>query len=103
MIHSVTYVLCSNLLCREAGNIKKNLSKCSECRKSLCNLTLEILNKFYCLNGLMCDDKSCKHIHPTKKHLSPPYISPCMHGINCRNHNCLFLHPNEHGSWLVRV
>lgn len=103
MIHSVTYVVCCNISCRESGNIKKNLSKCSECKKPLINLSLDILNNLYCLDGITCKVCDCNNIHPTKKHISPPYISPCIHGIMCVEKKCLFLHPNKHGSWLVRV
>jgi hypothetical protein len=103
MIHSVTYVVCCNLVCKESGNIKKNMSKCSDCKKSLFNLTLYILNTYYCSNGNTCKTKECSYIHPTKKHLSPPYISPCIDGIHCINKNCIFLHPNQCGSWNYRV
>jgi len=103
MIHSVAYVVCCNLSCKESGVIKKNLRKCSECKKSLTNLTLDILNKYYCCFGNKCINMKCPNIHPIKKHRSPPYISPCINGIDCAKQNCLFLHPNQHGSWLVRV
>lgn len=103
MINSIAYVVCCDSLCKESGNIKKNMSKCSECKKSLTNLTLEILNKYYCGNNSTCENHECVLLHPTKKHLSPPYISPCINGINCLNKNCIFLHPNKHGYWLVRI
>ena len=103
MISSVTYVVCYNILCKESGNIKKNLIKCLNCKKNLANLTLNVLNKYYCCSGNLCINTECYNIHPTKKHLSPPYISPCINGFNCIAKNCLFLHPNIHGIWLVRV
>lgn len=101
MINSVCYVICCSIFCKEAGNIKKNLSKCSECKKPLINLTLDNLNKHYCPNGCNCNLK-CKLLHPSKKHMSSPYISPCINGIFCNNKDCLFLHPYN-GLWLVKV
>ncbi len=100
MINSVCYVICCNNFCKESGNIKKNLSRCTECKKPLINLTLDILNKHYCPSGCNCE-LNCQLIHPTKKHSSPPYISPCADGSFCINKNCLFLHPYN-GLWLVR-
>lgn len=100
MYHSICYVVCYNVDCKESGNIKKNISKCSECKKQLTNLTLEILNKYFCPNGNNCD--GCGMIHPNKHHQSPPYISPCFNGKHCLNKNCLFLHPNQNNTWGVR-
>jgi hypothetical protein len=100
---SIFYLTCCSLQCKESGNIKKNCSKCHKCKEPLIKLTLSLLNKFYCPNGDMCTDK-CDLVHPTKKHRSPPFISPCKHGFHCNNAQCLFLHPEHNsGCWLVRV
>jgi hypothetical protein len=106
MVNSVSYVVCCHFSCKESGNIKKNLSKCPECRKSLNNLTLDLLNTQFCSFGQHCLNSSqllsdtCLLLHTTKTHQSPPYISPCINGIRCTNTNCLFLHPNKFGVWL---
>jgi hypothetical protein len=106
MINFISYVVCCQPSCKESGNIKKNLSKCSGCKKLLNNLTLDLLNTYFCPNGQHCPDSrqvpsdSCLLLHTTKTHQSPPYISPCINGISCINNNCLFLHPNRFGVWL---
>ena len=102
MIKSISYILCNNLLCKEVGNIKKNLNKCPECRKNLIVLNLDVLNKCYCTFGNRCYVVECNLIHPNKQHQSPPFISPCCEGYYCMNKNCLFLHPTKNGTWLVR-
>ena len=100
---SVFYVVCCND-CKESGNIKKNFSKCPECKKPLTQVTLRILNEYFCKNGSLCKDSDCKLLHASKKHKSPPYISPCNYGVNCSNPNCLFLHfDSKCNSWLATV
>jgi hypothetical protein len=115
MHNSIFYVVCCNILCIESGNIKKNLAKCPECKKTLMQLTLEVLNTNFCPCGQKCqslqkerisDDQyiKCKMLHPTKKHQSPPYISPCLDGLHCSDKKCVFLHPNKKCvSWIVRI
>lgn len=102
--NSVFYLVCCSPQCKESGNIKKNCSKCHMCRGSLIKLTLSLLNEFYCPDGDKCPLDKCILVHPTKKHRSPPFISPCHRGIHCIDNQCLFLHPETHsGCWLVRV
>lgn len=115
MYNSIFYVVCCNIPCTESGNIKKNLVKCPECKKTLIQLTLDTLNTYFCPNGQNCSSLQkelviqdqcykCKMLHPTKKHHSPPYISPCLLGIHCSDKTCLFLHPNKKCvSWIVRI
>jgi hypothetical protein len=101
---SIFYSICCKPQCKESGNIKKNCSKCHKCRNSLIKLSLELLNNFYCPQGDKCNLKNCNLCHPTKKHRSPPFISPCIHGIHCINIQCLFLHPEiNSGCWTVRL
>lgn len=101
---SIFYVVCSDISCKESGVIKKNCSKCTKCKQSMSQLSLSLLNKFYCPNGAECQIQTCKLLHPSKKHISPPYISPCKKGNTCENTNCLFLHPNSINTcWSVRV
>jgi hypothetical protein len=101
MYNSIFYVVCCELSCVESGNIKKNLYKCPECKTILVQLTLDILNKYFCPSGKKCQSLhqkmggTCELIHPTKKHQSPPYISPCVNGIHCTNNSCVCLHPNK--------
>ena len=97
------YLACCNLTCKESGNIKKNCNKCHRCKTPLIKLTLDLLNNFYCSGGARCESNKCNLLHPTKKHKSPPFISPCKQGIHCINNQCLFLHPERNsGCWLVR-
>lgn len=102
---SIFYILCCNTECKESGNIKKNFNKCPECKMTLTKLTLEILNKYFCPFNNKCPNMAnCKLLHATKKHQSPPYISPCIDGIQCEVSNCVFLHPNlKCNSWIVRM
>jgi hypothetical protein len=102
MINSDSFVVCLRLECKESGIIKKNLNKCSECKKTLNNLNLNLLNKYFCPFGKHCINNSvnCHLLHNNKTHQSPPYISPCINGIKCVINNCLFLHPNKFGVWL---
>ena len=106
MYNSLCYVVCCNIQCKESGNIKKNLIKCSECKKHLTNLTLDVLNKHFCPHGSIskCSNiiEKCNMLHPTKHHHSPPYISPCINGKHCINKKCLFLHPNKY-IWLYII
>ena len=96
------YVVCCNKQCAESGNIKKNTIKCSACRQNMRKLNLNMLNELFCLKANHCDG-DCLLLHATKKHQSPPYISPCCDGSICSNQSCLFLHPNKKGnSWAVR-
>ena len=100
--NSIFYVVCCCSDCKESGNIKKNFNKCPECRKSLTQVTLQVLNQYFCIRGQLCKDAECRLLHANKKHKSPPYISPCNHGINCTKAECLFLHPSiKCNSWLV--
>jgi|SaaInlV_100m_DNA_3_1039692.scaffolds.fasta_scaffold100943_1 hypothetical protein len=101
MIHdSIYYIVCCNVSCKESGNIKKNFNKCPECNKSLTQLTSHVLNKYFCTTGISCNS-SCYLLHPTKKHQSPPYISPCKFGSKCDKKECLFLHPESKSkAWL---
>ena len=110
MYNSISYVLCCNLSCVESGNIKKNLNKCPECKKNLTHLTLDTLNKYFCPNGKKCasldatTNNTCELIHPTKKHQSPPYISPCINGTHCADKTCVCLNPNKKQvSWTFRI
>ena len=98
----MNYVVCCNLPCQESGNIKKNMAKCGSCKSTNKCLNLELLNEFFCPHGASCEE-SCGKLHSTKKHKSPPYISPCADGISCVYVNCLFLHPNTKcNTWSVR-
>lgn len=102
MYDSIFYVVCCNMSCNESGNIKKNFSKCPKCKKHINKLSLQTLNNYFCPHGYKCFNTNCKKLHPTKKHRSPPYISPCKHGINCLSIDCIFLHPNVVcNTWLV--
>ena len=97
------YLVCCNIQCLESGNIKKNINKCPICKIPPTRLDLSILNEFFCLNAIHCNDHKCQLLHSTKNHQSPPHISPCHEGLICANKKCLFLHPNDVGnSWGVR-
>ena len=102
MYNSMSYLVCCNKICNESGNIRKNISKCSNCRKSLHTLNIKILNTYFCPKGNICVDLNCNMIHPTKKHTSPPFISPCKYGCVCpAKAECIYLHPNSNGQWLM--
>ena len=101
MHNSISYVVCCNTSCKESGNIKKNSSKCSTCRKTLDVLSLNLLNKQFCPKSENCNTNLCLLLHPSKNHQSPPYISPCAKGLYCKDDACLFLHPNGFGIWVV--
>ena len=99
---SIFYVVCCGVNCKESGNIKKNFSKCPSCRKSLTQVTLQILNQYFCPHSSLCKNPNCQLLHANKKHKSPPYISPCDHGVKCDKDECVFLHPNlKCNAWLV--
>lgn len=101
---SIFYVVCCYVNCKESGNIKKNLNRCPNCKKSLTKVTLQVLNQYFCPNSNLCENSDCSLLHPNKKHQSPPYISPCNYGVKCDNASCLFLHPNiKCNSWLASM
>ena len=111
---SLSYVLCCNINCHESGNIKKNLIKCNNCKNILEKLSLSVLNKYFCPYGIYCESlqyntvkkqkSKCKLLHPNKKHISPPFISPCHNGVHCDILQCIYLHPDKDCiSWQVRI
>lgn len=98
------YVICIDIACTEVGIIKKANNRCSTCRTKLLALTIDALNTYYCRNGTLCNNETCNKLHTnvTRKHNSPPYISPCCTGKHCREKKCLFLHPVD-GIWSVKI